>query len=709
MGNRYLLKKIDSGLADNEAITARKRVVKVLKPVISKQLERYPDMGRRIRSLKEQSIGRLPQLVEQAVASLAANGIKVFRAKTHREALAYLDRVFTAPGLVIKSKSNAVKEIGLPEHLKARGFEIMETDMGDYICQVGDIPHSHPFGPAIHLSVDRVANIISKVEGTSLEADHKQIVGAVRKQLRRRFFQATYGLTGANAIAADTGSILLAENEGNIRACTSMPGVHVAVAGIEKIVPTIDDGLTVIKATAVFGVGQDLGTYVSVISGPACENSGACREGLQGPGEVHLVLLEEGRWEAIAQGFQESLYCLNCGSCQNACPVYNQIGGQYGYKYFGGIGVIQTFFRHGGLDKSIEAGLSLCIGCRRCVEACANSINTPDMIVKLRARAKEKYGLPIEKRILLEYFLPQRYGLWRLAPGLQKALCRRDPATGGLLRLGAGIERDRLIPGVSAKTFMDTYPEQIKSSKARLRVAYFPGCLNNLVSIDVGSASIKALNILGVDIHLPRGQMCCGFPMLMNGDLETARAVARSNLEVFAGLEVDAIVTDCATCLSGLKGYRNLLAGEPAWRKKADKVAGLVNEITEFILSHLGLPKLGGCGTGAVTYHEPCHLRDAGITAPGEILAKLSGAAFRRMEEENACCGFGGTFSLDYYKLARQINQNKVHSISQTGSRVVLTACPGCVIHLKDGLNSLDPGIKVRHVMEFIADYLIQG
>ena len=354
-----LSKKIEDGLNDSESWKGRQRAFGFIRPGMQRMVKRYPELTHKLRAVKEYSIDHVDELLEQAIQSLEARGVKVYVAKTEEEARAYIANV-VGKNLVVKSKSNAGKEIGITKHLMAQGAKVIETDLGDRLVQLeGKDKSTHTLAPAIHIPIEDVTTLLSNSVGRELECDLETLVRAARESLREYLTTAEVGISGANAIDAETGSIFLTENEGNIRCVTSMPRVHIAIAGIEKIVPRLTDCLTVVKAAAAYGVGQESGTYVSVIDGVSRYNNDelAFLGSGQGPEEVHVVFLTQGRHKAIDEGFAESLYCINCGSCLNFCPVYAEIGQNYGYKYLGGRGAVFAAFHGNGLDKAQEAGL----------------------------------------------------------------------------------------------------------------------------------------------------------------------------------------------------------------------------------------------------------------------------------------------------------------------------------------------------------------
>jgi L-lactate utilization protein LutB len=344
----------------------------------------------RFRKIKEYSIENLDRLTEQAKTSLEKNSCKVYVCTKADEAIKIVAELTKGEEFVLKSKSNEVKEIGLPEAIESTGVKIIETDLGDRVIQLtGDKPF-HAQGPCLLVPAPKVAEAFSRSLGQSIKPSASDIVVAARKGFRELFFKAKVGITGANAIAAE-GAVVLVENEGNISNISRLCDRHIVVAGINKIVPTFEDAFHVTRTTEHFlGI---LGTYISVISGPSRTRDIPPMEvlGVHGAKEVHVVLVDDWRTRAKQEGFQESLYCVHCSSCFYDCPVFRQVGSDYGYEYknFGGIGVIHTAFQK-GLKEAARAGLFACTTCKGCVEKCPGKIDTPEMILRLRRRAIEE-------------------------------------------------------------------------------------------------------------------------------------------------------------------------------------------------------------------------------------------------------------------------------------------------------------------------------
>jgi iron-sulfur cluster protein len=681
---------------------------------------RYPELRERLRSVKEYSIKNLPKLLEQAVQALEGNGCKVFIANTPEEARQYIGRI-VEKGLVVKSKSNAGKEIEITKHLEGQGAQVIETDLGDRINQLAKSGASHSLAPAIHIPIERVTELFSKEAGQELECDPDALVRAARKSLRKYLEEADVGISGANAVVAETGSIFLTENEGNIRAVTSMPRIHIAIAGVEKIVPELNDGITVIKAAAAFGVGQDIGTYVSVISGPS-KYTPADLEFLghgQGPEEVHVVFLKGGRDAAIQEGFEESLYCINCGSCLNFCPVYAEIGDKYGYKYLGGRGTVFSAF-HADLDKAQEAGLFLCIGCQKCLESCAVRMNTPEMISRLRAKVVNEEGLSWTKKQVFNILAENKLSKYlKLARTFQDIALKRSPegktATLRVSMETLGMPSSRLVPTLAGQTFR----EMVKAKGRRviekpiLRVGFFAGCMVNYVQPELGLDLLDLLGVQGIEVLIYAEEGCCGLPMLMSGATEEAKVVAKHNINLWTKDTFDYLLFVCPSCATTVKKeWGNLLEKDKdELAEKHQKLSPKVMDATQFLVDVLKLNISMQGLKRKVTYHDPCHLvRGLAVKEqPRKILQSIPGVEYVEMEDADSCCGFGGSFSLFYYDLAKRINAEKINKIKATNADYVVTSCPGCMMHIRDGIHHAGSKQKVVHTVQLVAEALRGG
>ncbi len=690
--------KVNQGLADPVTADIRHKIFARRRPQIEKVLQEQPELALHLQEIKTASRNNLSDLVEQAVANMRANGIKVFRAATNQEAMDYLLSVIDT-GPVVKSKSNAVKEIGLINKLAERNVEVIETDLGDRICQLGNIPAAHPLGPAVHVPIERVAQIFSDNLQEEIPPHHEAIVMKARESLREYLISAPVGLTGANAISADTGSIVLTENEGNIRAVTNMPRKHVVVAGVEKMVATLEDALHVVKTAAAFGTGQDIGAYVSVVSGPSGNKNVLLDELLQGQGpeEVHVVLLEQGRWEILGESVAHALACINCGHCLRVCPVFAEIGENFGTNFFGGIGVLHSYIRY-GLAEAVKGGLELCMGCGRCKTVCPNAIPTDDLIKDLRKKVVADQGLGWKKSLILKGFLTKQ-PLQKLALSMAPIFLSRN---GDCLQPKIRNITSRKVPLLNKKPFLEQAADRVPAiGQKRMQVGYFVGCLNNLTYAETAMATVVLLNFQEIDVLIPKTQNCCGLPLQANGDFRTAEKLARNNLQAFNEVQVDAVIYDCASCGKGFEGYPSLFQDDPYWRTIADGLLEKTYDLSSFLLKYQQLlPRRALRET--VTYHSPCHLKQ-GVSGHQDrkVLQQIPSLTVKEVAEDT-CCGFGGTFNLQFHRLSGQIAERKMAQLQETDADMVVTSCPGCRLQLSDGLHRVGAKQQVVHLSELL-------
>ena len=285
--------------------------------------------------------------------------------------------------MAVKSKSMATEEIDLNEALEHAGVTPVETDLGEYIIQLAHERPSHIIAPAIHKTKGQVAELISAVARKQLAADPEVLTAAARVLLREKFLQADMGITGANFAVAETGTVVLVTNEGNGRMVTTLPRIHVAVMGIEKVIPSMTDLMVFLALLARSATGQKLSSYTTLVRGPRQAGE------LEGPEEFHLILMDGGRARQIAGPLREALYCLRCGACLNVCPVYRQIGGHaYGHTYPGPIGILLTAMLKG--DRSVKDLAHASSLCGACKDVCPVRIDIPRMLVELREQPRPR-------------------------------------------------------------------------------------------------------------------------------------------------------------------------------------------------------------------------------------------------------------------------------------------------------------------------------
>lgn len=337
------------------------------------------------KEIKDHTLEHLDYYLEAFAARVEEQGGKIFWADDAAAANAYVTGVARSHGvsLAVKSKSMMTEEIDLNRALSNVGIEAVETDLGEYIVQLAGERPSHITAPAIHKTRNDIAELLREKLKVECEPAPGEITAHARRELRKKFARAGMGVTGVNFAIAETGSIVLIENEGNIRFTTSLPRVHVAIMGIEKIIPRMSDLAVFLRLLPRGASGQKITSYVSILTG--CKPVGL--DG--GPSELHVVILDNGRTQMLANShLRESLNCIRCGACLNVCPVYQKIGGHaYGWIYPGPIGAVLTP-QLLGREKASELPFASTL-CGACRDVCPVKINLPEMLIHLRHEINE--------------------------------------------------------------------------------------------------------------------------------------------------------------------------------------------------------------------------------------------------------------------------------------------------------------------------------
>lgn len=379
--------------------------------------EIHPDAWRDwARDVKSNALTHLDRYLEEAEARLEARGVSVHWAENAAEACDILGRIVVRHRArrVVKAKSMLTEELEVNRHLEGMGVQVRETDLGEYIIQLLGQPPSHIVGPAIHLSLDDCRTLFAERFGTPPDASPEVLAAAARAALRTDFLQADLGISGANFLAADTGTLALIENEGNIRLSTSAPRVHVAFVGIEKVVPRLEDLAGLLQLTARSATGQVTGNYVSLIQGPRRPGEP------DGPEVLHVVFVDNGRTRLLADDVAwEALRCVRCGACLNICPVYRQTGGHpYGFTYSGPIGAILAPGLL-GLEEAMPLPFASSL-CGACGDVCPVRIPIPEILLHWRERAVEAGLVPAAERWAMQGYAAaaSHPGLFSAASGL---------------------------------------------------------------------------------------------------------------------------------------------------------------------------------------------------------------------------------------------------------------------------------------------------
>ena len=505
---------------------------------------------------------------------------------------------------------------------------------------------------------------------------------------------------------------MLVTNEGNADLATSLPAVHIAIVGVEKVVPSLDDAAAVLKLLARSATGQKISTYTQFITGPSrsADIELKTQIGVHGPKELHFVLIDNGRTTMREDpAFSEALRCIKCGACSNVCPTYQVVGGHvFGHIYTGPIGLVVSPFHH-GLD-SVAYEQQMCVGCNACDTVCPVSIPIASLISDVRALAVQRTGISWTKRIALsQWTSPQRIDRmtgWLSA--LQGPLRH-----GGLVRLPFGdLGKEKSLPAVAEQPLHYRAREitQTNPTDPVVRVGLFPSCIVDHFLPGAGYAAARTLQALGADVHVVEGRRCCGLPHMNSGDRQNARAMAKEMIGALERVQADKLVAPSSSCaITMAQDYGRILADEPDWAERARKLGERIVSFTRFAYD-LAIER-GTTGRNLsirATYHDACQSANVlGLREePRELLRRVAGVQLTEMADSSVCCGFGGTFSFEHPDVANFVLETKLATIAATGADIVITDNPGCLTHLRGGLDARNQRVKVRHIAEVLWDSL---
>ena len=635
--------------------------------VIAKQEQNAGRMGdlearlERLASVREKSVGNR-ELFDRALSHLETNRFRVRKAADAAEAVAIVLEEMGPERLLVKSKSNLSREIGLAESLKDAGVEVVETDIGDRINQIAGERAVHPTGPCAHLDRYRIADILSGYLGQDVEPEPSALIEAVLADIVPRIQEARIGLAGVNAIAAEEGALVWCHNEGNLDLVCQRPDKLIVLACPEKVYPDVAEAVNMVELETYYATGQPITSFIRVVGGPSktADIEKELYYGVHGPSEIVVVMIDNGRWELIGdEVLGESLRCIGCGACLLECPTYDLVGPEYGSQgLLGGRGVCAVS-GIGGLESAVESGLSLCTTCRLCVERCPLSIETTSQIEELRARSVDAGLLPLPEHV---------------------------PMVSGISNYGNPWMQPRRVRGRWARGL---------DVKDRGETVFFAGCSLAYLSPAVARAAVEALRACGVDpAVMAYEELCCGSPLARTGQRELALEVARKNIDALRAAGAREVVVACPGCLSALRDYHELFEDFDIPVRHISEV--LAEAVADGRLA-LSLPE-----PAVVTYHDPCHLgRGCGIyDEPRRVLESIEGLKLVEMDrsrELSACCGAGGGVWTAFPELAGEIARKRATMADSTGAEFIVTSCPWC----EQNLSQYSP---TKDLLEVVAD-----
>ncbi len=662
--------RVRRAVADSDSLEGMRRA---FRNIIERQRQnsaKVPDLDarkERLRKVKESSVGDQDLLVA-AISALEENGFKVILAKTAEAALKAVRGEVAGNDLVVKSKSNVSKELHIAEELAKDGIEVIETDLGDRIIQLAGCPSSHPTGPACHMTRAEIAELFSEHFSREISDDPAELTSVMREEIAGYMDRARVGITGANAIAALEGSVVIVHNEGNAARCASLPDKHIIVTTPDKVVPNLEECLNIVRLQTYLSTGKIVSSYINVISGESytADIEKQVYKGMHGPRQVVVIIVDDGRLSAEDR---EPQFCIGCGMCLLHCPVYNILGPVFGTSgHTGGQGVYLAGST-GRLSEGVEAGLYLCTSCGMCEQVCPSSIDTKEGIWSIREMAHEAGMKPLAQHAQLASSIRNYGNPWQV-PRSRKAKWAKD------LQLPTEGE-----------------------------VLYFAGCSTPLIHPKVAEGVVRLLRLVGEEpAYIGKDERCCGSVLRKLGMTEQAREAVEECFEDFERAGAKVVVTSCPGCSSALNRFEDI-------RSRHDI---RVMHITEYLDGRLD-PSMFMRSPAAVpvVYHDPCDLgREQGVyEQPRRIIETALGrtpAEMPRSREESACCGSGSGVKSAYPELASAIARDRVMMARETGASTLVTCCPWCEQGLSECQGDSVERVEVVDIVELLVRNLLE-
>ena len=452
-GEKLADRKLQAALRKLQSNFVKGRADRVL------ELDNFEEIRTAAAAIRDRALNNLDAYLEEFERNATARGAIVHWAETTADVNRIVCELAAkyAVRKAVKSKSMVSEECALNDSLEAAGVQVVETDLGEYILQLAQEPPSHIIAPVIHKGRDEISDLFEAKHQRPRKTDPSELTREAREMLRSHFLAADMGISGANFIVAETGTTLIVTNEGNGRMVTTLPRVHVAITGIEKVVATLEDVATLLRLLPRSATGQSISNYVSFTTGTA-------RPGEGGPEHFHIILLDAGRTRLIGGDMQAMLRCIRCGACMNHCPVYQSVGGHaYGWVYPGPMGSILTP-TYVGLENALDLPHASTL-CNQCGVVCPVKIPLPDLMRKLREQQFERGLRPWYERLGLALWswAARRPALYALLSGIGARMLVWMGGAGRLIHnlpFGGGWTAGRDLPAPQGRTFREIYGER---------------------------------------------------------------------------------------------------------------------------------------------------------------------------------------------------------------------------------------------------------
>lgn len=656
------------------------------------------------RSIKEDAIDRLPELIDQLTEQVEANGGSVYLAQDAADANAYIQEVCddVDADTVVKSKSMTSEEIQINDALSAAGIDPVETDLGELVIQVADDDPSHIVGPSLHKSRGDIAELFNEYFDPEEPLETaEELTQFARDYLAQRIEKAEVGMTGANFLAADTGTMCLITNEGNARKVVEATDTHIAVAGIEKIIPSFEDLAIFLQLVSRSGTGQPISSYTSLFS-PPIDTPPVERD----QREFHLVLIDNGRMKMRADDqLRETLYCVRCSACLNSCANFQSVGGHA----FGG----ETYT--GGIATGWEAGVheqgsasefnDLCTGCSRCVNQCPVKIDIPWINTVIRNRINREEdpntfnylvdgllpddaptGISLQKRFFGNFETIAKIGAttaplsnWTASTSVIRILMEKV--------LGVDMRRD--LPTFATQTLQDWFQsrESPQTDTVTRQVVLYPDLYTNYINPDRGKSAVRVLEALGVTVRMPSVRSSGRAP-LSQGMVKMACSHAQAVIETlnpYIEANCDIVVVEPSDLAMFRQEYGRLVDKESYKRisKNSYEIMEYIHQLSE---SGTDLDVLGQSDDTQVFYHSHCQQRTLNIEDYTKHILEQQGYRLKTSDVE--CCGMAGSFGYKnkYYDLSVDVGSDLQNQYTEYDIPVIAsgTSCQDQIADLSD-------------------------
>lgn len=705
----------------------------------------YDALKDEARAIKDKSIAALPDLIQTLKNSIRSRNGHVFVANTAADACRYILDVcrWRAAKMVVKGKSMTSEEVHLNHALEADGIEVVESDLAEFILQLCGEQPSHILAPALHYSRERITALFKRKFDTELPLDTgEELTFFARQILREKFLHADVGVTGANLIAADTGTLMLVESEGNIRLSSFAPPVHIAIAGIEKIIPTREEMAPFLELLSMSATGQAMSVYTSFISPPLADPPFAMPSKPLKPREFHLVLIDNGRLKMRDDPvFHEALNCIRCGACLNSCANFQTVGGHA----FGG----ETY--SGGIGGSWEAGTSklenarfseLCTGCTRCVQNCPVRIDIPWLNANLANRlnaiepssaTKSLLGsmtdadpvdrkAPVSKQFFGNYHYFAKWGsrfpsMANSVDAGRAASTRTDSKDEGnnsfprvMMEKWFNVDRRRTLPAFPKHTFVQQADNiEPPSSKGReIKVVIFADVFTNYGMTNRGIATMNVLRELGVDVVVsecvPEGRAAMSQGMIATAKQHARLATRELDPHISDGRDI--VVVEPSSLSMFRRDFAHLLDSKNRFERFKSRAFEPVEYIWKILektgrkpaeVFDISKSKVGH----RLFYHAHCQQKTIGAAEPTVRL--LNEIGFDVVTSQVECCGMAGSFGYkkDFYDLSLAVGADLFGQVVQQdrdgGTRQLVASGTSCTEQLHAGFER-----KILHPMELL-------